>query len=268
MTTYHAAAIAPPLLLAALPVLALAHGEPAPGEEPLVTDRPDFTESAVAVPVGRLQFETGLTFTRDGAGSGEHARSFEAPEALLRFGVWEGFELRLGAPGYAWADDGAADEDGLTDSSLGFKLELGAQEGARPALAVLAGLSIPTGSDPFASDRVDPTVVLAWSYDLSDSGWSVAGNVGVSSLEDASVGRYEEFTSSLAVGIPINDALGAYAEYFGFYRSGAALGPEHSFNTGVTYLINSNTQLDARIGVGLNGRADDLFAGAGVSFRF
>jgi hypothetical protein len=242
--------------------------EAAPIDEPLVTDRPDFTESTLAVPLGRVQVEAGLTFTRDGAGEGDHAETFEAPEVLLRIGLVRGFELRLGAPNYAWEDDGSATLDGLTDMGVGFKLELGEQDGARPSLAVLGELSIPTGDSEFTSDEVDPTLIIAWAYDLGDSGWSVAGNLGASSLSDGSGDRFEEFTSSLALGIPLADGFGAYAEYYGFYRHDAGAGPEHYFNTGVTYLINNNTQLDFRVGAGLNGRADDFFTGAGVSFRF
>lgn len=240
----------------------------APINEPLVTDRPDFTESTLAVPLGRVQLEAGLTFTRDGAGGGEHAQSITAPEALLRLGLADGFELRLGAPSYAYADDGTDDADGFTDSSIGFKLELAGQEGARPSMAVLASLSLPTGADEFTSDEVDPAVVFAWAYDLGESGWSVAGNAGASSLEDGAGDRFEEFSASLAVGAPITNELSAYAEYYGFYRNGAGAGPEHYVNGGLTYLLNNNTQLDARVGFSLNGRADDLFAGAGVSFRF
>ncbi len=36
-----------------------------PMQEPLVTDRPDFTESTEAVPAGHLQLEAGYTFTLD-----------------------------------------------------------------------------------------------------------------------------------------------------------------------------------------------------------
>ncbi len=239
-----------------------------PIDEPLVTDRPDFTESTLAVPLGRVQIEAGLTFTRDGAGGGRHAESFEAPEALLRVGLIRGFELRIGAPSYAWEDDGSAELDGLTDMGIGFKLELGEQSGARPSLALLGELSIPTGDREFTSDEVDPTVIVAWAYDLGESGWSVAGNVGASSISDSSGDRFEEFSSSLALGIPLTGSLGAYAEYYGFYRHDAGAGPEHYFNAGLNHLIDNNTQLDFRVGLGLNGNADDFFTGAGVSFRF
>jgi hypothetical protein len=39
-------------------------------------------------------------------------------------------------------------------------------------------------------------------------------------------------------------------------------------NGGFTLLMNENTQLDLRVGAGLNNEAPDFFAGAGLSFRF
>lgn len=53
-----------------------------PLTEPIITDRPDFTESAVTVPRGHLQLETGYTGAYDREdGKRESAHSF--PEALL-----------------------------------------------------------------------------------------------------------------------------------------------------------------------------------------
>ena len=43
---------------------------------------------------------------------------------------------------------------------------------------------------------------------------------------------------------------------------------EHYLDGGVTYLINMNLQLDARIGLGLNDDAAEFFVGAGVSYRY
>ena len=48
----------------------------------LVTDRPDFTESGIVVPVGSLQFEAGFTWESN-AGD---VRSFSGPELLVRWG--------------------------------------------------------------------------------------------------------------------------------------------------------------------------------------
>lgn len=45
---------------------------------PLVTDRPDFTESSDVIDAGGFQFESGASFESDGAGA-DRARSFTAP---------------------------------------------------------------------------------------------------------------------------------------------------------------------------------------------
>jgi hypothetical protein len=55
----------------------------APLTEPLVTDRPDFTESAEAVPYGHFQLAVGYTFTFDRE-SKDRVRDHTAPEILLR----------------------------------------------------------------------------------------------------------------------------------------------------------------------------------------
>jgi hypothetical protein len=61
----------------------------------MVTDRPDFTESASVVPRGRVQLEAGYTYARDEDAGVLAAHSY--PEALARIGVVDDrLELRLG----------------------------------------------------------------------------------------------------------------------------------------------------------------------------
>ena len=67
----------------------------------LVTDRPDITESSAVVGRGVWQLESGISFERDGSGS-DGSRVFSAPMALVRLGVSDRLELRIGADGLAW----------------------------------------------------------------------------------------------------------------------------------------------------------------------
>src|SRR5215207_9327340 len=55
-------------------------------DEPLVTDRPDFTESPATVGQGVVQLETGYTFTTDSAG-GLRTTNHSFPESLWRIGM-------------------------------------------------------------------------------------------------------------------------------------------------------------------------------------
>lgn len=234
-----------------------------PIDEPLVTDRPDFTESALAVPVGRLQVEAGFTFSTD---DDTDSDLWTVPEALLRLGLAPDFELRLELPSYAALRNGV-DEEGLTDSSVGVKWRFVEEDGAIPDLAVIGSLSLPTGEDPFGQDGVHPGAILAAGWDLSEeigAGWSLGANVGFFELE----GSDWDMTWSAAMGIPIDDVWGAYVEYFAISPELSFSRTAHSFNTGVTYLVHNNLQLDFRVGFGLSDEAEDFFTGAGVSYRF
>src|SRR5215207_9321663 len=64
-------------------------------EEPLITDRPDFTESTETVPRGHFQVEGGTTLNRV---EDEDSTSFG--ELLVRIGTGERWETRLGLGSY------------------------------------------------------------------------------------------------------------------------------------------------------------------------
>src|SRR5918995_1889969 len=73
-----------------------AEGGPPGWDEPLASDRPDFTEASVTVGRGVRQLEMGYTYIYDDDGvTRTSAHSF--PEFLLRVGVWaDWLELRAG----------------------------------------------------------------------------------------------------------------------------------------------------------------------------
>lgn len=232
-----------------------------PIDEPLVTDRPDFTESALAVPIGRLQVEAGVTFTDTGGSD-----VWTLPETLLRLGVAQDLELRLELPDYAIVRNGR-DDEGLTDSSVGFKWRFVEGDASTPDLAVIGSLSVPTGEDGFGQDGVHPGAILAAGWDLSDAiaeGWSLGANLGFFEFE----GSDWDTTWSVALGIPIDDRWGAFVEYYAISPELSLSRTEHVVDTGVTYLIHNNLQLDFRVGFGISDDADDFFTGAGVSYRF
>src|SRR5437868_5360517 len=69
------------------------------GEDELVTDRPDFTESSEVVRRGAYQFESGVTFESDVV-DGARGRSVSAPGSLLRIGLGRRTELRISTDGF------------------------------------------------------------------------------------------------------------------------------------------------------------------------
>lgn len=249
-----------------------------PIDEPLVTDRPDFTESTDAVPMGRVQLEAGYTFTYDRE-AGTRTRDHGAPELLFRIGVARDVEIRIGWDGYAWTDELTHERNdvgrvisrddwtqGSADMALGVKVKLFEQDGLRPHLGLLGQISVPSGSSNTSSGDVDPAVSLLWAYDLSDR-VSVGGNINVAVPTENSH-RFVQAGASLAVGVALTERWGSYAEYFGLYPDADGADCSHSINGGLTYLVNDNLQFDVRVGAGLNEQADDFFAGAGFAWRF
>lgn len=64
------------------------------------------------------------------------------------------------------------------------------------------------------------------------------------------MGGLSSFTYSTALGFSISKKLGGYIEPFGAFHEGGFY--ESFFDTGLTYLIRDNFQLDVSYGFGLN----------------
>lgn len=261
------------------PTLDLADSPPALPTPTISTDRPSFSDTASIAPVGRLQLETGYTFTfrdRDGVETQRH----NGPELLARVGLIDDrFELRLSTAGYVWSrtDDGSgsgfAASHAWSDLSLGLKLKLTDQDGALPRLALGAATTVGAGSERTSSRRAEPICKLIWSYDLEKlagerlKGFGVYGNFNASwTTSDGD--RYWQGAASICGTYAITDRWGVFAEYAIIFPASKGTGPSHSVDFGTTYLLTPQVQLDARVGFGLNNKADNLFAGAGVSFLF
>ena len=245
--------------------------------EPLITDRPDFTESTEAIPAGHFQLEAGYTFTYDREHK-DRVRDHTAPEFLLRIGVIDDVELRLGWQGYSWTENqfvtrtrvgrrvtGEDWTDGAHDLSIGFKLKLLEQDGLVPHFGILASMNIPVGSDVVSPGDVEPGAILLWAYDLTDE-VALAGNVGFASLTDAGE-RFFQTSASISLAVALTERLGGYVEYYGLYPNAEDSDAAHTLNCGLTFLINNNFQIDWRIGGGLNEEADDFFTGVGFAWR-
>lgn len=72
-----------------------------PSREPLISDRPDFTESTSTVHPGEVQAEGRYTFSQV-----SDERSSAAGELLVRIGVTRRAELRLEPGSYTWLTAG------------------------------------------------------------------------------------------------------------------------------------------------------------------
>lgn len=245
--------------------LAACAGAVRPELEPLVTDRPDFTESTETVAPGMAQLESGGTYARAAA---EHGGS--VGEVLLRVGLDKHTELRIGLNSYDFVRSPAGSTRGLEDASLGAKLKLAAGGGVgswKPAVAVILASSLPTGASAFRASKPQPEAKLGAAWDLSDR-VSFAGNLNYTWVREPH-DSYGEVAASSSLGVGVTAKTGAYLEYSGFSPREAALSASQYVNGGLTYGFTANLQVDARAGVGMNHiGGPDYFAGIGFARRW
>lgn len=231
---------------------------------PLVTDRPDFTESAVTIPKGFSQLEVGTTVDQ-----ADGVRSVSAGETLLRSGVNEHVELRLTLANYAAQRDGTATVQGFEDAGIGVKVALfeGPDRASIvPTLAFIAGTSLPTGALSFRSRSALPEFKLLGAWTVSER-IAFASNLNWARAEDV-IGTHDEWSGSASFGFSLAEKVGAYAEYFAFGERSGAWQRREYVNGGVTYLLSDALQLDARYGVRTDAPSRANFVGIGLSRRF
>jgi hypothetical protein len=246
-------------------------GGPPGFDEPLASDRPDFTEASTTVGRGVRQLEMGYTYTHDNGGTVEEAHSF--PEFLLRVGVLaEWLEMRVGwnyGSANAGFDPLSRDITGSEDLYLGLKLGLTPQDGILPEMALVPQMTVPTGAEEFTAGEVLPGMNWLYGWDLND--WlSTAGSTQVNlAVDDATGENFTEFAQSWTIGYTLSEKVGAYTEWFVIAPAGAeTVTTQHYVDGGFTYRVTNNLQLDIRAGKGISAAADDYFVGSGAVVRW
>lgn len=235
-----------------------------PDAAPLVTDRPDFTESALTVPKGSVQVEMGGTYSRE-----DGVQSLSSGETLIRSGLTPRVELRLTAASYAVERSDVARAQGLEDTGIGFKFFIhdgGERRSIVPTVALIAGTSLPTGAAPFRSRRALPEAKLLGAWTVSDR-IGFASNLNWARAESDGT-AHDEYSGSGSFAFALTERVGAYAEYFAFGERTASWSRREYVNGGLTFLVHPTLQLDARAGFRVDAPADGTFVGLGVSRRF
>jgi len=257
------------------------------------TDRPDFTDATFSVGTGVTIIETGYTYRRAFDHESNTVQSRRSlPEALVRYGLTDEFEIRFKWNGYVMSD--VKDENtgarqqifGGDDVITSIKYEVWQQNGALPMLTFLTGSTLPTGTNGISSNQMQPFVnfvggwgLRRWLYLKISSGidWqksSISTLIGGGSepfgpivvfLRD-NINVYHFSTSLLYQALP---RVGGFAEFFGFAQTGGRDNrPAIYFDTGLYLYATTSVQFDVRYGIRLSERVDEFFTGAGFSVRY
>ncbi len=241
-------------------------------EEPLESDRPDFTDSPATVGRGRLQIEAGYQFTHGIEGDPTH-NAHDLPELLVRYGVAERLELRIAwDPGFVF--DRQADpasgriltDNGGSDMEFGFKYALTKQDCWLPKSGIITSFTAPVGDRVESSGQVDVLVNYLYSWELNKKA-TLSCSTGV--LWTAESGdHFTRFSQSGSLDYELTEKLHVFNECYALFRVDFHDDrPQYYYDAGLTYLATPNFQLDWRAGVGLSNASDRFFTGCGLTIR-
>jgi hypothetical protein len=179
-------------------------------------------------------------------------------------------EIQVGTSGYVWSrsDSGSGFEstDGFSDVAVGLRLKVVDQDGWVPRIALQASTTLGAGSDNISNQDVEPTFKFIWSYDLGQ-GWGLYGNLALAYPSTAG-DRFLQGQAGACLTYTINEKWSVYGEYYVFGPNSKGTDAAHYVDFGAAYLITPRTQLDARVGFGLNQEANNVFTGLGFSVLF
>lgn len=238
------------------------------------TDRDSFTPATTTVGRRRSILESAYSFS-DNRGIKE---SHSFPETILRYGLTQRIELRLGwnyevggAPIDTSGTDAGENEllEGVgvereSNISYGLKLAITEQLGWRPGSALIVQGFTPTSGRANDSQLI-ATYVFGWELPYRLKLDSALRYGTASELED----HFQLWAPSVVLKLPLGERWNVHAEYFGIFSAQKESDTtRHYFSPGVHYLITPDLEVGVRVGWGLNEEAARFFSNVGFGWRF
>ena len=212
----------------------------------IISDRPSQTDSPLVIDKGYIQIETGISV--------EEIQS--DINSLVRIGVFDGFELRINSNYIINDEISFQKKSSFDDFEIGSKFRILENNEKNTNIGFLTYLSIPTSPEVFSYNEYGFLNKLLFSHNLTyDS--EIAYNIGYNKFSN-----YDGlFTYSLIYG----KSLGSFSTFFELFGNSSSNNSNLNFDSGLTYIIDNDRQLDLSIGKGLNN--DLFFVNLGFSFR-
>ena len=246
-------------------LLALASVPAAAQDRELSTDRPDKTESPYTVPAGRIQVELDFaTYTRD-----RGARTVSIAPFNLKAGIARDTDFQLVVEPYVRESFGGRTvADGFGDVTLRLKHNLWGNDGGGTAFALMPFVKLPTSSGGIGNPYFEGGIIAPLAIALGEG-------VGLGLMTEVDIVRKTDnsaytatFINSATLAFDLTERLGLYTELYAEQSAERGARFVATFDTGLTYAIGADTQLDLGANIGITDAADDLALFVGLSRRF
>jgi hypothetical protein len=253
---------------------------PTPKEEmrDLITDRPDQTESPYTVDAGHFQVEADFVkYTYDTNkqnGNNTRTRNLNIAPINLKAGLTNSTDIQFILDDYMKqtesdkATQTSEKNDGFGDITIRLKQNLWGNDSGKTAFALMPYIKTPTNTNDLGNDDVEWGLIAPLAIDLGDI-YSLGLMTQLDYIKDADdSGYHPSFVNTATLGVAWTEALGSYYEIF--TEKGTDTGDRWkvAFDTGVTYALNDNVQLDTGVNIGVTEAADDLQPFVGITYRY
>ena len=212
----------------------------------IITDRPSQTGSPFLIEPGYIQVESGVSV--------EDIQS--NINSLVRIGILNGVELRINTNYIINDEISFQKKSSFSDFELGSKFKILDNDQINTNISFLTYLSIPTAPEVFSNNEYGFLNKLLVSHNVtSDS--QVGYNIG-----------YNKFTNNdglYVYSLLYGKTLGSFSIFFELFGNSNLDTSNFNFDSGLTYLIDNDKQLDLSIGKGLNNNL--FFVSLGFSTR-
>ena len=221
-------------------------------------DRPGASTGPSVVGKGVIQLEQGIQYDGDGG-----AGTFTFSNTLLRYGLFNNMELRLGGDGFLYQEYGSAQgfKAAFSGISLGTKIKCFEGQGAIPAVSVLADFAVPyTASNGFNVDHLAPSLYLLFENPVND--WlSIGYNLGAE--WDGTLPNTTTF-AAVCLGFTATEKLGCFVESYNYFNK---LGNIYAMDFGLNWMVGRKVQLDLAANVDLLNPSQCWSISCGVAWQ-
>lgn len=236
---------------------------------PMVTDRPDTTESPFTVPAGMFQVEMSFFDYARAVSDGEKGEGWIWGQTNLKVGLAQDLDLQVVFNSYQEAKftskSGTQRFSGFGDVTVRLKKNLWGNDSGNTALGLMPYVNVPTHAE-LSGEEWSGGLIVPFSWTLTDRlTLGLMGQADIVHDYDTN-GQDVEWVHSATLGIDLTEDVGMYVELVGI--AGEDADYVALFDTGLTLAVTDNLVFDAGVRIGLNRPAPDFGVFSGVSFRF
>jgi hypothetical protein len=255
----------------------LFHPTPRAAMRELSTDRPDQTESPYTVDAGHFQLEMDVVnFSYDRynpARTDTRVETTSLAAINLKVGLCNQVDFQLGINPYTRirtedrVTGTVTHQQGFGDIIPRLKWNLWGNDGGRTALALMPFVKLPANQDRVGTRSVEGGLIVPLAVELTER-WHLGVMTELDFIRDgAGDGYHPETVNTLTLGFDFTNRLGGYVEFASTVSTDDDSPWIGTVNTGLTFALTDNIQLDAGINLGVTRSADDFNPFLGFSFR-